>query len=312
VPVSFTTDDGKPATHLLVTSNLQALPAGWRTASTHFSCDGVSTGNGCQLPLEFAPSALGTGTLTLNYAYTDDAGTAKTGTLNIGYAATTNDNVVGTASPAGQVNAIVGSGTLSTTVTFTTDDGRAATALQLTSDLSALPAGWTSALGSFACSGIDAATVCALPLTYAPAAAGSGSLALGYSYKNNAGEAKMGTVNIAYRATTDDNIVATPSAKALVVSTGSSTNVTVAFTTDDGDAAGALSITTALDSLPAGWSTASSSFGCSVVNVGTGCLLALVYAPTLADSGSLNLQFSYLNDSGLPKSGTVSISYTAM
>jgi hypothetical protein len=312
VPVSFTTDDGKSATHLLVTSNLQALPAGWRTASTHFSCDSVSTGNGCQLPLNFAPSALGSGTLTLNYAYTDDAGTAKTGLLNIGYAATTNDNVVGTASPTGQVNAIVGSGTHPTTVTFTTDDGRAATALQLTSDLGALPAGWTSAVGSFGCSGIDAAGVCALQLTYAPAAAGSGSLALGYSYKNNAGEAKTGTVNIAYRATTDDNIVAIPSANPLAVSAGSTTGVSVTFTTDDGDAASALSITTALDTLPAGWSAASSSFGCSAVSVGTGCVLSLVYAPAMADSGTLTLQFSYLNDSGLPKTGTVSIAYTAM
>jgi hypothetical protein len=311
VPISFTTDDGKPATHLLVTSNLQALPAGWRAASAHFSCDSVSTGNGCQLPLNFAPSALSSGTLTLNYAYTDDAGTAKTGMLNIGYAATTNDNVVGTASPAGQVNAIVGSGTHPTTVTFTTDDGRAATALQLTSDLGALPVGWTSPLGSFGCSGIDAATVCALPLTYAPAAAGSGSLALAYAYKNNAGEAKTGTVNIAYRATTDDNIVATPSTNSLAVGAGSTTNVTVTFTTDDGNAASVLSITTALDSLPAGWSAASTGFGCSVVSAGTGCVLALVYAPTVADSGTLNLQFSYLNDSGLPKSGTVSVAYTA-
>jgi hypothetical protein len=311
VPVSFTTDDGKPATHLLVTSNLGALPAGWGAASTHFSCGSVSTGNGCQLPLTFAPSALGTGTLTLNYTYTDGAGTAKTGLLNILYAATTNDNVVGTASPAGQVNAIVGSGTHPTTVTFTTDDGRAATALQLTSDLGALPAGWTSTAGTFGCSGIDAATVCALPLTYAPPAAGSGSLALGYSYRNNAGEAKTGTVNIAYRATTDDNIVAAPSPNSLAVSAGSNTSVTVTFTTDDGNAASALSITTALDSLPAGWSAASTSFACSAVSVGTGCLLSLLYAPTIADSGALSLQYSYLNDSGLPKSGTVLVPYIA-
>jgi hypothetical protein len=72
-----------------------------------------------------------------------------------------------------------------------------------------------------------------------------------------------------------------------------------------------LSITTALDSLPAGWSAASSSFGCGVVNVGTGCLLSLVYAPTIADAGTLTLQFDYLNDSGLPQSGTVLIGYTA-
>jgi hypothetical protein len=47
------------------------------------------------------------------------------------------------------------------------------------------------------------------------------------------------------------------------------------------------------------------------VNVGTGCMLSLVYAPTMADSGTLNLQFSYLNDSGLPRPGTVSIAYAA-
>lgn len=311
VPVSFTTDDGKHATQLLVTSNLQTLPAGWRAASTHFACDSVSTGNGCQLPLNYAPSALGSGTLALNYTYLDGAGTAKTGTLNIGYAATTNDNVVGTASPAGQVDAIVGSATHPTMVTFTTDDGRAATALELTSDLGALPAGWTSTAGSFGCTAIDAATVCALPLTYAPAAAGSGSLALGYSYRNNADEAKTGTVNIAYRATTDDNIVATSSPNSLAVSAGSSTTVGITFITDDGNAASALSIATALASLPAGWSAASTNFGCSVVSIGTGCILSLVYAPMIADSGTLFLQFSYLNDSGLPKSGTMSVAYTA-
>jgi hypothetical protein len=311
VPVSFTTDDGRPATQLLVTSNLLALPAGWRAASTHFACDSVSTGNGCQLPLTYAPSALGSGTLTLNYTYTDGAGTAKTGIVNIGYAATTNDNVVGTASPTGQITAIVGSGTHPTTVTFTTDDGRAATALELTSDLGALPAGWTTTAGSFGCSGIDAVAACVLPLTYAPAAAGSGSLALGYTYRNNAGEAKTGTVNIAYRATTDDNVVATPSPNSLAVSAGSSTNVAVAFTTDDGNAASALSVTTALGSLPTGWNAASTGFGCSVVSIGTGCVLSLVYSPAIADSGTLTLQFSYLNDSGLPKSGTVSVAYTA-
>ena len=211
VPVAFTTDDGKPATQLLVTSNLQALPAGWRAASTRFACASVSTGNGCQLPLTYAPAVLGGGTLALNYSYTDDGGSAKTGMLNIDYAATTNDNVVGTASPAGQVNAIAGSGTLPVTVTFTTDDGRAATGLTLTSNLGALPTGWSSAAGSFSCSGIDAVSLCALPLSYAPAAAGSGALTLTYAYKNNAGESKTGTVNIPYRATTDDNIVATAS-----------------------------------------------------------------------------------------------------
>jgi hypothetical protein len=311
VPVTFTTDDGKPATHLYVISNLTALPAGWSSAASNFSCGSVSTGNGCQLPLTYAPPALASGTLALSYAYTDGTGMAKTGMLNIEYAATTNDNVVGTASPAGQINAVVGLGTQAVAVTFTTDDGRPATALQLTSSLTALPAGWSSSAGSFGCSGLNVGGLCQLPLTYAPTAAGSGTLSLSFSYKNNAGEPKTGTVNIAYRATTDDNVVWTPNPSLLAARTGGSTNVTVAFTTDDGNPASALSVTSALTSLPAGWSSASNSFGCTSVS-GTGCVLSLTYAPTVAASGTLSLGFSYANDSGFLKTGTVSIAYNAI
>jgi hypothetical protein len=312
VPVTFTTDDGKPATKLYVVSDLTALPAGWSSASSSFSCGSVGTGNGCQLGLTYAPAALAGGTLALRYGYTDGAGAAKTGLLDIAYAATTNDNVVGTASPAGQINAIVGSGTQALAITFTTDDGRPATALQLTSDLSALPAGWSSAVGSFACSGLNADNVCQLALTYAPAAADNGTVPLQYSYKNNAGESKTGTVSIAYRATTDDNIVGTPNPSALGVRTGSSTNVAVTFTTDDGNPASGLVVTSALGSLPAGWSSAPNSLSCATISTGSGCMLSLTYAPTVAAAGTLTLAFSYANDSGFLKTGTVSIPYSAM
>ncbi len=118
------------------------LPPGWHSTSTGFSCGSAGTGNGCQLPLSYAPTALASGTLALNYAYDDSAGAARSGVLNIPYVATTNDNVVGTPSPSGQVNAVVGLGTQPVTVTFTSDDGRPATALQITGGLAALPAGW--------------------------------------------------------------------------------------------------------------------------------------------------------------------------
>jgi hypothetical protein len=312
VQVTFNTDDGKAATHLYVTSDLTALPAGWTSTPSSFSCGSVSTGNGCQLPLTYAPTALASGTLTLNYAYTDGTGMPKTGLLNIEYAATTNDNVVGTASPAGQINAVVGLGSQAVAVTFATDDGRPATDLQLMSGLGALPMGWTSTYSSFNCSGLNVDTVCQLPLTYAPTAAGSGTLTLGYSYKNNAGESKTGTVNIAYRATTDDNIVGTPNQSSLAVRTGSSTNLSVTFTTDDGNPASALSVTSALTSLPVGWSSASNSFSCAGVSAGTACMLSLTYAPAVAATGTLSLGFSYANDSGFSRTGTVSITYTAI
>jgi hypothetical protein len=311
VAVTFTTDDGKPATDLHLTLGLPALPPGWSSTSGSFSCTRVSTGNGCQLHLTYAPTALASGTLTLSYAYTDDTGAARAGLLNIAYAATTNDDVVGTAAPSGQVNAVAPSGTQPVSVTFTTDDGRPATALQLTSSLTALPAGWSSTVTSFACSGLSSGNGCQLRLTYAPGAAGSGTLILSYSYENNAGEPKTGSVNIAYRATTNDNIINTPSPSSLAVTVGSNTPVNVTFTTDDGNPVTGLSLTSGLSTLPSGWSSTSSSLPCSTVSTGTGCQLSLAYAPTAVDNGILSLNYSYTDDSGTPKTGSVNIPYVA-
>ena len=56
--MTVTTDDGKPASAFYLTSILTALPAGWSSASKTLSCGSVSTGNGCQLPLTYAPAAL--------------------------------------------------------------------------------------------------------------------------------------------------------------------------------------------------------------------------------------------------------------
>lgn len=311
VTVNFTTDDGKPATELFLLTDPKSLPAGWSGQPTRFSCASVSTGNGCQLPLNYAPAAAGRGTLSLNYGYLDAAGTFNVGTVNVAYAATTNDNVVGTASPSGQINAIVGSGSQPVAVTFTTDDGRPATALQLTSSLATLPAGWSSSDSTFTCSGLSSGSGCQLPLMYTPTAAASGSLTLTYSYVNNAGEPKTGSLNVPYRATTDDNVVGTPSQSPLAVLVGSNTTVNVTFTTDDGNPASALVVTSDLSSLPSGWSSAATSFSCSSMSVGTGCQLALAYAPTTTATGTLTLGFSYLNNSGITKSGTVAIPYTA-
>ncbi len=74
---------------------------------------------------------------------------------------------------------------------------------------------------------------CQLALTYAPSGADSGTLALSYTYDNNAGVAKTGSVSIPYRATTDNNVAAAPSQNPLAVLIGSSTNVNIVFATDD-------------------------------------------------------------------------------
>jgi hypothetical protein len=311
VSVAFTTDDGKPATGLAVTSNLAALPPGWKSASSSFSCASASTGNGCLLPLTYAPTALASGMLTLTYDYTDSAGTARTGTFNLPYAATTNDNVVATPAPMGQINAVVGMGNQTVSVTFTTDDGRPATALAVTSDLTSLPAGWSSAASSFACAGLSSGTGCQMTLTYAPTAAAAGTLTLRYAYKNDAGESKTGSLNILYRATTNDTVVGTPSPPSLAVLTGSANPVGVVFATDDGNPATAVTITSDLTALPQGWSSSVTSFACATVSAGAPCQLTLNYMPSAVASGTLNLSFSYVNDAGFSKTGTVSIVYRA-
>jgi len=213
VAVTFVTDNGKAATNLTITSGLTALPAGWSSASHAFSCASVSTGNGCQLEFDLCAGALGSGTLTLGYAYTDDTGKAQTGTFNLAYAATTNDNVVATPSPIGADHALVAGGTQTVSVVFTTDDGRLATALLLTSSLTALPPGWSSTASSLACPSVSGGSGCALSLTYKPQVYGAGTLILNYSYKNNAGRTRTGSLSIPYRATTDDTISGTTSPK---------------------------------------------------------------------------------------------------
>jgi hypothetical protein len=312
VTVTFDTDDGNPTTAFAVTTNLTGLPAGWSSAVHSLSCSSVSTGNGCQLALTFTPTTAVSGSLTLDFGYVDASGTAKTGTLSIPYASTSNDNVVATSSPSGQVNAVV-SGNQALTVTFTTDDGKTATSLSISaSSLNSLPSGWSSSVQSLSCATVSTGNACQLHLSYAPTSVGGGSLHLPYSYTNNAGTAKTGTANISYAATTHDNVSGTASPSGSVSPyVGLSQAVTVIFTTDDGNPASSLSVTSGLGALPAGW-TGAGSFDCSTVSSGTGCQLTLTYSPTtVTSSGSLNLNFSFLDDAGTSKTGSVSIPYSS-
>jgi hypothetical protein len=310
VAVTFTTDDGNAASGLSLTSNLTKLPAGWSSTSAAFSCTSVSTGNGCQLQLKFAPTALGAGTLILRYSYNDAGGMSNFGLVTIPYAATTNDNVVGTAAPTGQIVAMLGSPAQAVSIAFTTDDNRLATALQVTSNLAALPAGWSTTAGSFACSILGGGSTCRLMLSYAPTGVDNGTLTLNYAYLNNADASKTGSVAIDYRTTTNDNVLAASNPTSLNAVTGSTSNpVVVTFTTDDGNVASSLSAD--LTVLPADWSSASSTFTCATVSVGTSCQVTLNYSPTVAASSTLAFSYSYVNSAGTTKTGTVSIPYTA-
>jgi hypothetical protein len=309
VAVTFTTENGSTAGALSVLTSLATLPPGWSSSAATFSCASVSTGNGCQLQLQYAPTALTAGTLSLRYEYNDAGGMPNFGVLNIPYAATTNDNVVGTAAPSGQITAMLGAPAQPISVTFTTDDARLATALQLTSSLTALPAGWSAGAGAFSCTLVSSGTGCQLMLSYAPTGVDNGTLNLSYTYVNNAGESKSGSVGIPYQTTTNDNVLGTANPIMLAAVTGSSNLVSVTFTTDDGNVASGLSAD--LSALPIGWTAPASSLTCASVSVGTTCQVILTYAPTAAASGTLAFGFSYVNSAGTSKTGTVSIPYTA-
>jgi hypothetical protein len=309
VTVNFTSDDGNAATALTLTSNLASLPSGWSSSATNLTCPIVSTGSGCQLRLVFAPTAAAAGTLTLNYTYLDNSGASRMGALNIPYATTSHDSVVATASPGGQVNAAETTGTQSVSVTFTTNDGAAATGLGTA--LTGLPAGWSSKATTFSCASVSSGNGCQLQLTYAPTMLGGGVISLPYAYTDSSGAANAGLLTIPYAATTNDNAVATPSPSGQItaIQGAPAQPVSVTFVTDDSRLATALQITGGLAQLPAGWSSAVSSFACSTFSSGTGCQLTLMYAPTALDDGTLTLNYSYLNNAGDSKTGTVAIAY---
>lgn len=90
-----------------------------------------------------------------------------------------------------------------------------------------------------------------LSLTYAPTVGASGTLTLDYSYRDNSGASKNGSVNIAYAGTTRNNVNGTvaPSGQIAAVVGGSGQPVNVTFMTDDGLSASTLHLTTALTSL---------------------------------------------------------------
>jgi hypothetical protein len=312
VSVNFTTDDGNAATAFTVTTNLGALPAGWSSNAAGLSCAVVSTGSGCLLPLQFSPTAAVGGTLMLNYSYVDGSGAARSGAINIPYATASNGHVVASVSPSGEVNAADLGGQQTVAITFNADDGKTANGLNVTSDLTKLPAGWSSAAATFGCGMIGTGNGCQLQLNFAPTALTSGTLSLRYSYNDASGMPNSGVAIIPYAATTNNNVVGTASPSgqitAMLGSPGQPLSVT--FTTDDGRLATELQLTSSLASLPAGWSSTASTFGCGTLSGGaSACQLILTYAPTGVDNGTLSLSYAYVNNAGESKSGTLAIPY---
>ncbi len=316
VNVNFTTDDTNPATNLAVTpANLTSLPAGWTGPST-FTCTTVSTGNGCQLNLTYAPTQTASGTVTLNFSYINNSGVASTGVVSIGYTASADNTVNVTQSPSGTVNGVVSAPSQPVTVTFNSSDSNPVSNVAITSGLGTLPTGW-SGPATFTCaSASNTGSGCQLSLAYAPPAVANGSFQLNYSFVAHSGTTKTGSVTILYVATTHNTVNATqsPSGTIGAVVNSGSVPVTLTFTTNDGNPATAVTITSGLSTLSTsfpGWS-GPATFSCATVSTGTGCQLALTYAPTVNGSGSVAFGYSYLDDSGTAQTGNASIAYASI
>ena len=189
VSVTFTSSDGRPIHGLAISST--TLPADW-SGTDGYSCTLVGNGSSCVLNLTYSPTAAENGSAAVNYIFINNAGQEQTpgGTVTLPYVATTANNVVAASSPIGQVTAALGAGGQPVTINFTTDDGNAATNLALTTDLSSLPAGWTSTATALSCAIVSTGSGCQLPLQFAPTAAATGTLTLNYTYSDNSGTAR--------------------------------------------------------------------------------------------------------------------------
>jgi hypothetical protein len=311
VSITFTSSDGRTITGLALSSaSGVTLPAGW-SGPTTFGCAALSTGSGCVLNLTFAPTLYETPqSLTLDYVYVDNSTEPQVnGSVTLAYQATTNDNVVASPSVVGQVNATVNSGSQTMTATFTTDDGHPASALSVTSDPSMLPAGWV-APSPASCATVSGETACQLAWVYSPTAPGNGTITIDYSYNDDSGTPKTASFNVPYAATANDNVV--PSTVGpIAAAVGTSQVVTVVFTTDDGFQATNLvmDLSTLSTAFP-GWTDAAGSFACSTISTGNACTLNLTFAPTFVSSGTLSLPYTYADNAGTTKPGTLSFEYT--
>ncbi len=311
VTVAFGVPDGGSATALTVTTGLSTLPSGWSAASPSFSCASVNAQNPCDLTLTYDPSTAGTsGTLTLGFSYVDSQGRQQQGSVGIAYSSAAANSVTASVAPGGPVQGIVGS-TSTVSVTFASGDGAPDSNLALVTDPRSLPAGWSVQSSALPCATVTGAGGCPLQLAYAPTAAvPPATLTLQFSYTDDAGAARTGSVAIAYSAAVPGAVTAaaTP-ANASSTFIGSTAAVNMVFSATGG-AATNLQITS---TLPTGWTLAGGTLPCAQVGSGNACEATLNYAPVSATAATnLTLQYAYTDNFGESRTGQANIPYSAV
>jgi hypothetical protein len=312
--LGFTTSDGVAASKFVLSPPQAGLPAGWSMPGADARCARVAAAGACEAKLSYAPAAAAPlSTLTLPYIYQDSAGKPGTGSVTITYSALAANAAVATVSPAGPVRGVTGTAA-SVALTFTTNDGSAASGLHMDSDLSSLPAGWTSASPGLDCARFSTGDGCKLALTYAPVATTlTATLELRYHYTDSSGKAQAATTAISYSAAAPNTVTASASpAGRILVKPGSSQDIVLSFLPSDGVAAGAVRMTSDLKSLPAGWSVKASTLPCAQAGAEGTCKLTLAYAPDdKQPAGRLNLEYAYANAVGENLAGKASLDYAS-
>jgi len=311
VTVAFGVANGSSATALTVTTGLATLPSGWSAASSSFACATVNAANPCDLTLTYDPGTAGvSGTLTLGFTYLDSQGRQQQGSVGIAYSSAAANSVTVSVAPGGPVQGIVGS-TSTVSVTFASGDGAPDSNVALVTDPGSLPSGWSVQSSALPCATVTGSGGCQLQLAYAPTAAvASGTLALDFSYTDDSGAARTGSVAVAYSAVAPAAVTAaaTP-ASANSTFIGSTSAVSVVFNAMGGVATN-LQVTSPL---PTGWTLAGGTLPCAQVSGGNSCEATLNYAPVSATSATtLTLQYAYTDNFGNARTGQLNIPYSAV
>ena len=309
----FRTSDGGAATDLTLAAPAAGFPAGWSISGSAL-CAQVEASGQCQVVLTYAPGAAApSSSITLPYSYRNNKGDATTGSVAVPFRALAVNAAVAKVDPAGAIRGLVGKAS-AVTLSFTTNDGSAATALHLDDNLSALPAGWTSASTGLDCASFGAGSSCQLALSYAPATPTPASaLVINYRYRDSSGKQQTGTTSIAYSAVGPNTVNATASPAGVVrARSGSSQQVALTFTPSDSSAASNLRLTTSVAALPPEWTVTQSTLPCAQVGANGACTLTLRYNPGANQpAGKLDLDYAYTDAVGRELAGKTSIAYAS-
>jgi hypothetical protein len=71
-------------------------------------------------------------------------------------------------------------------------------------------------------------------------------------------------------------------------------------------------VTSNLTTLQTGWSSSSTTFTCASVTTGSACQLALSFAPSALNTGTLSLTYGYNDNAGTAQTGSINIPYSTI